>query len=254
VFARHLDIPGHDQQSLRNKRFVLVGAGGIGSIVALGLVRSGARHLTIIEPDTVERSNLSRQFYYGADVAESKALRLANNLLPQATDGAEILAIPRSFQDAIADLVVPADVILVGVDNNACRLSASQYGRRSGVPVVFTMLSTDGGLRCRAFLQGGSPTDACLWCALPDLDPERARPCVSAIVTGGFLAAAITTHLAHRAVMGWPERLPHFNWREVDLTGACPDVVATVARRPNCEQCRGHSAICERWSPDGGGR
>jgi adenylyltransferase/sulfurtransferase len=238
VYARHLDIPGHDQQVLGDARFVLVGGGGIGSIVGLGLVRSGARHIAIVEPDTVDRTNLTRQFYYQSDLSKKKALRLADNLLAQATDGAEIVAIPRSFQEAVAETIFPADVLLVGVDNNACRLAAARYGRQHQIPVVFTMLSADGGLRCISFLQGPDPADPCLWCALPDLDPARTMPCVAAIITGGFLAAATTTFFAHRAVMGWPKGQQPFNWREIDLTGRYPDVVATVAQRTDCEVCR----------------
>jgi len=45
LFARHEGVPGHVQEALTNARTVIVGAGGLGSWVALALARSGAREL-----------------------------------------------------------------------------------------------------------------------------------------------------------------------------------------------------------------
>ncbi len=58
----------------------IAGAGGIGSNVALNLVRSGASSLKIIDFDRVAPGNLNRQFYFRDQVGQLKVEMLAKNL------------------------------------------------------------------------------------------------------------------------------------------------------------------------------
>ena len=58
----------------------IAGVGGIGSNVALCLVRSGIDHLTLVDFDRVEPSNLNRQFYLADQVGRLKVEALAENL------------------------------------------------------------------------------------------------------------------------------------------------------------------------------
>lgn len=58
----------------------IAGAGGIGSNVALNLVRSGVSSLRIIDFDVVEQSNLNRQFYFHDQIGSAKVEMLAENL------------------------------------------------------------------------------------------------------------------------------------------------------------------------------
>src|SRR4051812_30736547 len=80
TFARHQGIPGHDQKALADARIVLVGAGGLNGWTAVALVRSGARWLTVLDHDIVERSNASRQLYFAEDLGHHKPMRLIRNL------------------------------------------------------------------------------------------------------------------------------------------------------------------------------
>lgn len=236
IFARHEGVPGHVQAILSTARILLVGAGGLNSWTGLGLVRSGARSLTIVDHDLADRTNLSRQVFYIEDLGQPKALRLAHNLAPHAVAGAVITGIARRFDQAVADVALPADLLVVGVDNNECRLQCVREARKRRIPAVFSMLSRDG-MRCQSFLQGPHESDACLWCALPNLDPESRAPCAAAVVSSCFLAAAFAVFFSHRALMGWPEATEPFNWREADLLGMAPGRVGLVGRRPDCLIC-----------------
>ncbi len=64
----------------------IAGAGGLGSNVAMLLVRTGVRRLCIADDDRVEPSNLNRQFYLPRDVGESKVRALRERLLEIETD------------------------------------------------------------------------------------------------------------------------------------------------------------------------
>jgi len=73
---------------IKSKNILLVGLGGVGSIVASILVRSGISHITIIDKDIVSLSNLNRQIMYDlddlgkrkVDVTKEKLLKIRCNL------------------------------------------------------------------------------------------------------------------------------------------------------------------------------
>lgn len=58
----------------------IAGAGGLGSNVAMLLVRSGVRHIRIADDDVVEPSNLNRQFYWPGDLGCKKVDALKRRL------------------------------------------------------------------------------------------------------------------------------------------------------------------------------
>lgn len=57
------------------------GAGGLGSNIAVHLVRSGFIHLVLVDYDQVEAGNLNRQFYFPDQLGRAKVDALAENLL-----------------------------------------------------------------------------------------------------------------------------------------------------------------------------
>ena len=238
LFARHEDIPGHNQAALANARIFMVGAGGLNSWATLALVRSGAKSVTIADPDLVERTNLSRQLFFAKDLGKYKGPNLAENLIVHAVGGATITGIPFPFEQAIQQFTVPADVLVVGVDNNSCRLHCVREARRRRIPAIFTMLSLDG-MRCQSFLQGPSHSDPCLWCALPNLDPDNALPCAAAIASTCMMAASLTVNFIYRALMGWPNGVKAFNWRETDVLDRAPSVTGMVNQGADCPACKG---------------
>jgi molybdopterin/thiamine biosynthesis adenylyltransferase len=236
TFARHQGIPGHDHERLANAHIFMAGAGGLNGWAAVALARSGVRSLTIADHDLVERSNCSRQVFFAADLGKFKALQLVRNLAGHLVAGGKLTGIAMRFEQAVKEFALPADLLVVGVDNNACRLFAVHEARRRRIPAVFTMLSLDA-MRCQCFLQGPNPDDPCLWCCLPNLDPDNAAPCAAAVISSCFLAAAFTTFFCHRALMGWPEGVEPFNWREDDLLGVSPARIGRVRKRPDCPVC-----------------
>ncbi len=61
-FARSEALLGEKaMETLRNTRVIIFGVGGVGSYAAEALIRTGLKHLTIVDGDTVQASNLNRQ-------------------------------------------------------------------------------------------------------------------------------------------------------------------------------------------------
>ncbi len=67
-------------------RIGIAGAGGLGSNVAVNLVRSGIKKLKIVDFDVIDESNLNRQFYFMDQVGMVKVEALRENLLRIAPD------------------------------------------------------------------------------------------------------------------------------------------------------------------------
>jgi len=238
LFCRQSAMPGHDQSRLEAAKFGVIGAGGLGSWIALGLARMGARDLTIIEPDSFDRSNAPRQFMFGEDLFRPKAHVLSKNLIPHFTNAARVRGIASAFDDDVVGVNLGLDALIVGVDNNEARLAASAYGLRNAVPIVFVMHSRDG-LRVQAFLQRvGGP---CLSCVLPNLDPLTFAPCATVSIAGCFLAAGHAVALAAAVVMG-QDRLPI--WRETSLDGST-ERTGTPLRVPTCRMCSSDRKLSE---------
>lgn len=230
MFSRQSAMPGHDQARLEAAHVVVVGCGGLGSWISVGLARMGVRRLTIIDPDSFDRTNAPRQLLFPHDLGKPKAHALAKNLISHMTNGGEVLGIADGVEETLNELDETASALVVGVDNNRARLDAARFCLERRLPVVFAMLSRDG-LRAQVFLQ--RPAGPCLSCVLPNLDADSAAPCAAAAISSCFLAAAHTVQLVVGALCQSPV-LPI--WRETSLDGSTERALQP-ARRVSCAAC-----------------
>ena len=72
--------PG-ERTLLESARVGIAGAGGLGSNCAMHLVRSGVKHITIVDFDVVNESNLNRQFFFRDQLGQKKVEAIKANLL-----------------------------------------------------------------------------------------------------------------------------------------------------------------------------
>jgi len=66
--------------ALSNKKVGIAGAGGLGSNAAIALARSGIIKFVIVDFDTIEQSNLNRQYYFLSQIGQKKVRALENNI------------------------------------------------------------------------------------------------------------------------------------------------------------------------------
>jgi adenylyltransferase/sulfurtransferase len=89
-YSRQIMLPQigiEGQQKIRKSKVMLFGAGGLGSPIAMYLTASGVGELTIVDPDTVDLTNLQRQIIHGSNNVNEDKVRSAkqrlNDINPQ---------------------------------------------------------------------------------------------------------------------------------------------------------------------------
>src|SRR4029079_5659075 len=120
-YSRHLIMPEvgmEGQQKLKAASVLCIGAGGLGSPVAMYLAAAGVGRLGLVDFDVVDFSNLQRQILHGTpDVGRPKlasAKDRLNALNPEIQ--IETYETALTSQDAL-DLFRPYDIIVDGTDN-----------------------------------------------------------------------------------------------------------------------------------------
>lgn len=110
-----------DQSAVRARlaqtRVGIIGAGGLGSNIALMLVRSGVRALTIADFDRVEPSNLNRQMYFPDQLGRMKVQAISETLL-RLEPGLDLRLVSERVTDTnLAPLFEDVDVLIEAVDS-----------------------------------------------------------------------------------------------------------------------------------------
>ena len=148
-YARQLALPGFAlgaQRSLATARVLVIGAGGLGSTVIPALAAAGVGTIGIVDDDTVELSNLHRQYIHGeADVGTSKVSSAAASVAA-INPATAVSAVERRLDAASAlDLFAGYDLVLDGSDNFPTRYLANDAAAITGIPLVWGAVSQYAG-------------------------------------------------------------------------------------------------------------
>ena len=130
-------------EKLQTFRFCVVGCGGTGANFAEMLVRSGATHVTLIDGDTVDESNLNRVSSFAWDDVDSPKVNGLKARLDAIRPSLDILTFPSSFKERedilddplgqpVRDAVHDSDVVFVGSDTNMSRLAIEKLHKFRG--------------------------------------------------------------------------------------------------------------------------
>jgi adenylyltransferase/sulfurtransferase len=120
----------------------IIGAGGIGSPVALALTKMGCRRLTVYDPDTVEAHNLPNQLYRLGDIGRPKVEALAELL----SQFARLEVLP--LQEAVTNQRLEG-VVVSAVDNMAARSEIWRSCIRYRAAIPLYVDARMGGQVCR---------------------------------------------------------------------------------------------------------
>ncbi|MCP4643978.1 MAG: HesA/MoeB/ThiF family protein [bacterium] len=167
-YARNILIPGFGeagQERLADARVCIVGAGGLGSPVALYLAAAGVGTLGIVDPDRVELSNLQRQVLHttpdiGARKVDSAAEAITA-LNPDVTVDRHAL---RLTEDNADEVLAGYDVVVEATDNFDAKFMLNDACLRMHKPLATAGILALSG-QCLFVAPGQSP---CLRCVVPE--------------------------------------------------------------------------------------
>ncbi len=74
-------IPKDFQTKIKDKKIILIGCGGVGSVLGELLVRGGFLNLVLVDNDIIDETNLQRQIYFEENIGESKSEALKEYLI-----------------------------------------------------------------------------------------------------------------------------------------------------------------------------
>ncbi|MEO6527176.1 MAG: molybdopterin-synthase adenylyltransferase MoeB [Gemmatimonadaceae bacterium] len=201
-YQRHLIIPelGEEgQRRLKEARVLVVGAGGLGSPVALYLAAAGIGRLGVVDGDVVELSNLQRQILHGtSDVGRAKVAS-AEARVRELNPNVHVCAYEERLTSTNAmALLADHDVIVDGSDNFQTRYLVNDACVLLGKPNVYgSVLRFEG--QASIFSYGDGPCYRCLFREPPP--PGLVSNCAEGGVLGvlpglvGVIQAAETIKL-----------------------------------------------------------
>lgn len=177
-YSRHIlldEIGVEGQEKIMGSRALIIGAGGLGSPVALFLGSAGVGHLTLVDNDTVDMTNLQRQIAHtmsrvGQPKVTSAEVAVAS-LNPTIT---VVPVMARADADLLDELVAQADVVLDCCDNFATRHSINAACVKHRKPLVSgAAIRFDGQVSVYDPRDDQSPCYACVF--PPDEEWQETR-------------------------------------------------------------------------------
>ena len=186
-YSRQLVLPewsGAAQERLAAATAIVVGAGALGSPVGLYLAAAGVGRIGVVDPDSVELSNLHRQpLHFTPDLGVPKAQNAAVKLRALNPE-VQVDPDPARFDALNGEaIVMGADVVLDCTDSFGSRYAVNDACCAAGVPLVSAAVLGFGGL----VLSVRPGESACYRCAFPVEPPAGSVPsCREAGVLGAM--------------------------------------------------------------------
>jgi len=200
-YARHIILPGiggEGQRRLLDAKVLCIGAGGLGSPVAMYLAAAGVGTLGILDFDTVDESNLQRQIIHStADVGRAKVASAADRLRAinptiEVVPYDAILTSQNAFE-----MLEPWDVVVDGTDNFPVRYLVNDATQFLGKPLVYgSIYQWDG--QATVFMPGKEAP--CYRCLFPQPPPPGTVPSCAEGGVFGVLPGIIGSIQATEAV------------------------------------------------------
>jgi molybdopterin-synthase adenylyltransferase len=238
-YSRHIlldEIGVEGQARLLASHALVIGAGGLGSPVALYLATAGVGRLTLVDHDSVDLTNLQRQIIHNlARVGRPKA-ESARETIAAINPDVQVHAVTQRADAAwLATAVADADVVLDCSDNFATRHAVNAACVRLGKPLVAgAAIGFDGQVSVYDSRQPDAPCYACVF--PPEATVEEVR-CATMGVFAPLVGIIGTVQAAEalklligvgRSLAGRLQMLDarHMEWTEIRM-----------ARQPQCAVC-----------------
>ena len=237
-YARHLSLPEvgkEGQLRLKDSRVLIVGAGGLGSPLALYLAAAGIGTLGLVDFDEVDATNLQRQILHGTQDVGRPKLDSAKERLADVNPNVSVITHDlRLDSNNALEILDPYDVVADGTDNFPTRYLVNDACVLLGKPNVYGSVFRWEG-QASVFATDGGPCYRCLFREPPPpgLVPNCAEAGVLGVLPG--IIGSIQALEVIKLLLGQGNTLSgrllifdalEMSWREM-----------AVSRNTNCPVC-----------------
>lgn len=238
-YSRHIlldEIGIEGQAQILGSHALIVGAGGLGSPVALYLGSAGVGHITVVDHDTVDMTNLQRQIAHTMARVGQPKVASAQTAIGAINPDVQVTAVIARADAVLLDtLVAQADVVLDCCDNFATRHAINAACVKHGKPLVSgAAIRFDGQICVYDPRDTSSP---CYACVFPPNDAFEETRCatmgVFAPLVGviGAMQAAEALKLLSGAGKPLTGRLLMLDGRAMEFTEM------RIGRQASCTVC-----------------
>ena len=220
------------QEKLKESHVVVAGLGGLGCSASLYLACAGVGHITIVDCDHVELSNLNRQvLYWEEDIGEKKPF-LAERKLTKLNPSIKLTPFfERITEDNVRDIIKGAHIIIDGMDNFETRFILNSACVAEGIPLIHAGIYGLSG-EITTIIPGKTP---CLACIFPRVPQKQETFPVFGVTPA--LMAILQVMEAIKLLAGFGELL---TGRMLYVQGETMEFTfVNLTRNPECKVCGG---------------
>lgn len=245
-YSRHLILPEvnlEGQKKLRAARVLCIGAGGLGSPLALYLAAAGIGTLGIVDFDVVDYTNLQRQIIHGTKDVGRLKMESAKATIADINPNVEVIGFEERFtSDNAMEIVKDFDIVIDGTDNFPTRYLTNDVCVLLGKPNVYGSIFRFEG-QASVFWAEKGPCYRCLYPEPPPpgLVPSCAEGGVLGVLPG--IVGCLQANEAIKLILGVGNpligRLLLFNALKMQFREL------RLQKDPNCPICGPNRTITE---------
>ena len=227
----YTDFGEKGQKRLKQSHVVVAGLGGLGCSASLYLTCTGIGHITLIDCDCVELSNLNRQILHcEEDIGEEKPLSAAQKLA-KLNSSIEVTPVFKKITERNArEIIKGANLVIDGMDNFKTRFILNKACVAEGIPLIH------GGVHglfgeVTTILPGRTP---CLACIFPEVPYGEVSFPVFGVTPALIAILQVTEAIKLLAGFGslLTGKMLYFNGDTMDFT------FCDLVKNQNCRVCR----------------
>lgn len=245
-YSRHLLLPEvglEGQKKLKAASVLIIGAGGLGSPIAMYLAAAGIGSIGLVDMDIVEASNLQRQIIHGTDNVGELKIESAKRSIARINPFVNVNIYQEKFTaDNAMDIARDYDIIIDGTDNFPTRYLVNDVCVLLGKPTVYGSIFRFEG-QASVFSAKHGP---CYRCLYPEPPPEGLVPnCAEGGVIGVLpgMIGTIQANEAIKIILG--EGLPLYNRLLVLDALDMRFRELSIRKNPHCQICGTHPTITQ---------
>ncbi len=229
------------REKIHDLKVLIVGAGGLGSPVALALSRSGIQTIGLVDYDTVEISNLNRQILHSTSRIGQSKVESAKTFLKKVNPNINIITHNEKFtKENAMDIISNYDIIVDGLDNFPTRYLLNDACFFMKKPMIEAGVLRFTGLNTTIIPEEGH----CYRCMMPEMPEQGSIPsCEESGVLGpvpgvmGVIQAAEVLKLASRIGDTLKDKIIYFEALDLNFS------VLNLEKNINCPLCGNNTTI-----------